>query len=39
LRAKDELENTFDADGTGVGEQLAQNALQVHGESSLLVLV
>jgi hypothetical protein len=32
------LENAFDADGTGVGEQLAQDALQVHGESSLLVL-
>lgn len=38
LRAKSELENTFNADGAGIGEQFAQDALQIHGEPSLLVL-
>ena len=28
----------FDADGAGIGEQFAQDALQVHGDPSLLVL-
>jgi hypothetical protein len=37
LRTEDELENPLDADRAGVGEQLAQNALQVHGDSSRLL--
>ena len=37
LRAENELENPLDADRAGVGEQLAQNALQVHGDSSRLL--
>ncbi|MNN39331.1 hypothetical protein D3C81_1533640 [compost metagenome] len=34
LRAEDELEGAFDADGTGIGKQLAQQRLQFHGAAS-----
>jgi hypothetical protein len=33
-RAEHELENAFDANGAGIGEQLAQDGLQVHGGHS-----
>jgi hypothetical protein len=29
--AEDELKHAFDADGMGVGEQFAEDALKVHG--------
>ena len=39
VRAEHELENAFDTNGAGIGEQLAQDGLQVHGGHSCGFLV
>ncbi|MNR54345.1 hypothetical protein D3C85_1745130 [compost metagenome] len=39
VRAEHELEDAFDAYGAGIGEQLAQDGLQVHGGHSCGFLV
>ncbi|CAH0153457.1 hypothetical protein SRABI06_00776 [Pseudomonas brassicacearum] len=39
VRTEHELEDAFDTNGAGIGEQLAQDGLQVHGGHSCGFLV